>query len=600
MKRFSNKLIVLLALALVFAFAAPMLAADNVTITVLGTSDMHGRIYAYDYATASYDDDTGFAKVWTLVKAERAQNPNLILIDNGDTTQDNLAELFNAEAVHPMIQALNFMKYDAWELGNHEFNFGLDFLNKNIAAFQGKVLAANIYKADGSRFVNPYVIVERGGVRVAIVGLITPHIPRWEASNPDHFAGLSFNDPLEEAKKVVKELEGKYDVLIGTFHMGDTVEYTETDGAAVIAQALPEFDVIFAGHKHSKFDNKEVNGVKIVEPGFAGAAVAKVDIALSKNGEAWKVETVTAKNLETKPAAEDKEILDLFAKVHEGSLGEANKVVGQISADFIARVDYITGANTVTTIPTSQIEDSSVIDLINEVQMFYAKAEISSAALFNFGSNLKQGPFKKKDVAFIYKYDNTLIGTHITGKNLKAYMEWSATYYNTYKSGDLIPSFNATIPGYNYDMFSGISYEIDITKPAGQRITNVVFQGQPIQDDKVYKLALNNYRFGTLLSLGFVKAEDKFFDSYETYQDAGRVRDLIIKYVIEQKGGVINPTVDNNWKIVGADYNHPYREDVFELVRKGLITVPMSENGRTPAVKSLNIYELMAEGKFSM
>jgi 2',3'-cyclic-nucleotide 2'-phosphodiesterase/3'-nucleotidase len=149
-------------------------------------------------------------------------------------------------------------------------------------------------------------------------------------------------------------------------------------------------------------------------------------------------------------------------------------------------------------------------------------------------------------------------------------------------------------------MFSGVSYEIDITKDAGQRIKNVLIQGQPIQEDKVYKLAVNNYRFGTLISLGLIKATDKYFDSYEQYQDAGRVRDLIIKFVVEQKGGVINPTVDNNWKLVGADYNHPYREDVFELVRQGVILVPMSENGRTPAVKSLNVYELMAEGKLSL
>lgn len=599
MTNLKNRLsLVTLVLAMLVAFVTPIFAADqNVTVTVLDTSDIHGHIYPYEYAIDSAKADSGLVKIMTLVKQERANNPNTILIDGGDMLQDNLVELFNNEPVHPMIEAMNFMQYDAWELGNHEFNFGLNFLTKNMAAFQGKVLAANIYKDNGTRFANPYVIINKGGVRVAIVGLITPNIPKWEASTPDHFAGLTFTDPVDEAKKVIKELEGKYDVLIGLIHMGDTTEYTATDGIEPIAKACPQFNVIFSGHKHSTYDNKDFNGVKVLEPGSTGAALGKADITLVKNGETWKVQTVALKNLSTKTVVEDKDMMDKFAKIHQASLAEANKVVGEVTADFIPRVDYITGKDTVTTIPTSQIEDTAVIDVINEVQLFFAKADISSAALFNFGSNLKQGPFKKKDVAFIYKYDNTLVGVNITGKNLKAYMEWSMSYYNTYKSGDVTPSFNATIPGYNYDMFSGITYEVDITKEAGKRVQNVLFNGQPLDDNKVYKLAVNNYRMGTLLQLGLIKASDKYYDSFELMGDAGRIRDLIIKYVVEQKGGKITPVKDNNWKLVGADFNHPYAEMVFDMVRNGELTVPMSENGRTPAVKALNVYELMSQGK---
>ncbi|MCK4260672.1 MAG: 5'-nucleotidase C-terminal domain-containing protein [Halanaerobiales bacterium] len=598
MTRLKKKLFVLmLVLTMLVVIVLPSLATEEQIITILGTSDLHGRIYPYYYATDSNDSDAGLAKIQTLIKAERALNPEAILVDAGDLLQDNLADLFNDDPVHPMIQVFNYIKYDTWTLGNHEFNYGLDFLNKNIAAFNGNVLAANIYKEDGTRYVKPYAIFNRNGVRVAIVGLITPHIPKWEASNPDHFKGLTFVDPVEEAKKVVKELEGKYDVLVGVFHMSDTSEYTKTDGANAVATACPEFSVIYTGHKHAKFDDKEVNGVKIIEPGQFGAALGKAEIKLSKSGDVWTIESVTTTNLETKPVDADQELLNKFASVHKASLAEANKVVGEVTADFIDRVDYITGEDKVTTIPTSQIQDTAVIDIINTVQMFYADADIASAALFNIGSNLKKGPFKKKDAAYIYKYDNTLIGVKITGKNLKAYMEWSMNYYNTYKPGDITVSFNPKVRAYNYDMFAGVTYDVDISKDAGNRVTNLKFNEKSVQDDQVYKLAINNYRFGTLLKEGFVKDEDKYFDSYEKYQDDGRVRDLIIRYLQEEKNGILNPEIDNNWKIIGADLESPYKEIIFTMVRKGEITIPFTEDGRTPNIVALNVIELKAEGK---
>ncbi|MFZ5969378.1 MAG: 5'-nucleotidase C-terminal domain-containing protein [Bacillota bacterium] len=600
MGKLSRKYSVLLAiiLTLVLAVSSVGFAAEPETkaITVLVTSDLHGHIYPHDYATDSEDPSSGFAKLYTLIKQEREKNPNTILLDNGDTVQDNSADLFNHLPVHPMVQAMNFMGYDTWTIGNHEFNFKKDFLEKNIAGFDKAVLAANVYKADGTRFVKPYEIIVKDGVRVAVVGLMPPHVPQWEASSPSHFEGLTFTQPIDEAKKVVKELEGKYDVLVGAFHLGFEGEYG-SQGADAIAEALPEFSVIFLGHAHAKFHDKEVNGVKFIEPGAYGSALAKADIKVQKDGDAWKVVEVTPANIETKTAAADQEILDKFKFVHEESLADANKVVGKISANFIERPDYITGADAITTMPTAQLEDTAVIDLINDVQMHYADAEISSAALFNFGSNLKQGDFKKKDVAYIYKYPNTLVGTKITGENLKKYMEWSASYYNTYKDGDVTISFNPEIRGYNYDMFSGVTYDIDVSQPAGSRIKNLMFNGKPIEDNTVYKLAVNNYRFGTLLSLKLVTAEDKYYDSYAIMQDAGRIRDLIIKYTQEVKNGVLTPAVDNNWKIIGANLEHPQKETIFEMVRKGELKIPTSEDGRTLNVKALNVKELNLEDK---
>lgn len=601
---FFNKkagLVVLMLLLVIGLLVNPVSAnaeeTEKVTITILGTTDLHGRIYPHDYATDSEDSDAGFAKIQTLVEQERGNNPNVILIDCGDTVQDNSAELFNDLPIHPMVECMNTMKYDVWIIGNHEFNFEKSFLDKNIKTFNNAVLAANIYKEDGSRFVEPYTIIEKNGVRVAIIGLMPPHVPTWEASAPEHFEGLSFTDPLEETKKVIKELEGKYDVLVGAFHLSKDGEHGSTGGKD-IAEACPEFDAIFLGHAHAKL-NEEMNGVKVLEPGNYGWALAKTDIQLAKNGDKWEVESVEATNLETKSVESNKEILDKFEFVHKESVENANKIVGQITDDFIKNPDYITGDSEITTIPTAQVEDTSVIDLINEVQMFYSKSEISSAALFNFGSNLNKGDFKNKDVAFIYKYPNTLNGVNITGENLKKYMEWSASYYNTYKDGDVTISFNPEIRGYNYDMFSGMTYDINISKEAGNRVENVLIAGEPLDEAKIYKLALNNYRLGTLQSNGWVTAEDVYYDSYKELQDAGRIRDLIIKYVKEEQDGNISPKVDNNWKIIGTNIDKEKQEMVFEKVRNGELKIPTSEDGRTLNVVALNYDQLLAEGKLS-
>jgi 2',3'-cyclic-nucleotide 2'-phosphodiesterase/3'-nucleotidase len=596
MKKQYKALSIVLTLILVFGLLfSYVFAADTTTITILGTADLHGRIYPHDYATDTVDSDTGLAKIATLVKQERTIDPDALLIDCGDTVQDNSAELFNDLPIHPMIEGLNFLNYDVWVIGNHEFNFEKAFLDKNVATFKNTVLSSNILKTDGTYYVKPYEIFEVNGIRIAFIGLTPPNITLWEASAPEHFEGLTFPGTVEQSKKCIAELEGKYDVLIGAFHLGPDGEHGY-EGSETIAEACPEYSVIFAAHAHSKY-NEVTNGVHIIEPGPWGWALAKAVIKLEKSGDKWEVVDVTTENLETKPVDPDPEVLAKFKFVHDQSVADANLIVGEITADFISSPDYITGEAEITTMPTSQLVDTSVIDLINEVQMFYTEADVSSAALFNFGSNLLKGPFKKKDVAFIYKYPNTLVGTKITGANLKKYMDWSASYYNTWKEGDVTISFNPDIRGYNYDMFSGMTYEVNLSKPAGERVENILINGQPLVDNNVYRLSLNNYRFGTLLGLGLVTMDDRYYDSYDIMQDAGRIRAMIVQYVQEEKDGVLTPTVDNNWKITGVDLGSPLRENIFDMVRKGELTIPTSEDGRTLNIKALNVYELMEEGK---
>ncbi|MEL3899215.1 bifunctional metallophosphatase/5'-nucleotidase [Treponema phagedenis] len=569
--------------------------ADEVRLVFGATADVHGRLYPYDYAITEEDPDAGYSKTYTIVKEMRAKYPNMVLMDVGDTVQDNSAELFNDLETHPMIQAMNYMDYDIWVLGNHEFNFEKEFLVRNIKNFKGAVVTANIYNtADNSSFVLPYQLLNIEGVRVAVVGLVPPHIPMWEASSPSHFKGLSFEEPLTAVRKTVDSLKGQYDVLVGAFHLGRNPEYGSQGSAFSIAEAIPEFDLIFGGHEHARYVTEVAgkNGDKtwVLEPGCYGWALAVGEITVKKQNDTWKVVSVKAENKETEKIESDSELEKEFRFVHDESLADANTVIGNVTEDFIKRVDYITGKEEVTTMPTIQLEDTALIDFINEVQLKVAKADVASVAAFRADINLKKGSFKKKDVAFIYKYNNTLMGVNMSGENLLKYMEWSARYYNTTKEGDVTISFDPNIRAYNYDMFDGITYNIDISKPAGSRIVDAKINGAPIDPKKIYKVAVNNYRFGTLQKLGLATPEDVYFDSYETMQDAGRIRDLIVQHVKQKKN--ISPKVNNNWKLIGFNDRVEGREAVLEKIRKGEITIPRSKDGRTPNVKSINIKDI--------
>ena len=558
------------------------------TIRVAATSDVHGRIYPYDYAIDGKDDDAGLAKVSTIVNSLRAENPNMILMDDGDTVQDNSSELFNDLEVHPMVEAMNSIGYDIWTLGNHEFNFEKEFIERNISNFNGTVLSANIKnKKDGSNYVNPYQIFNVNGARVAVIGVIPPYVPMWESSSPSHFKGLEFDEILKSVQETVKELDGQYDILVGSFHMGREDEY---GGAGIydLANKVPEFDVIFGGHEHAKYV-ENINNTPIVEPGFAGWAVSKADIHVKKEDGKWVVKGIDVENIQTKTIEADQKILDEFKYVDDQAKAVANTVIGKVSETFIARPDFITGEDKVTTMPTAQLQPNAVIDLINDVQLKYAGADVSSAAFFKAEANLKAGNFHNKDVANIYKYANTLVGVNMTGENLLKFMEWSMSYYNTWNEGDVTISFNEDVRGYNYDMFAGVNYKVDLSKDAGNRVVNPTINGEAIDPAKIYKVAVNNYRFGTLTKNGWATSEDKYYDSYETMQDAGRIRDLIIKYTKEEKNGKLDPVVHNNWEIIGVKLDYPERDAIYEMIREGKIVIPRSADGRTLNVKSINL-----------
>ena len=587
MRKSAHKCIVALVLTVAMAVSLVLPAAaaeeESKTVTILQTSDLHGMVNPYDYASNKVSK-TSLAHAATIIKAERSKDPNLLLLDTGDTTQANYIQEFLNENPNPIIGALNYLDYDAWTLGNHEFNFGFSYVTKEISEFEGVTLAGNIYKADGSRWIDAYHIFDVDGVKVAVFGIDAPHVPQWEKTDPTHYDNMSFTSPMEETGKILKELDGKADVVIGSIHYGLEREYG-TEGVQALAETYGDrIDALLIGHAHAVVD-ETIGGIPVLEPGSNGQYVSKVTITLTGSGSGWTVDksATTGELLDCSAVTPDADFLAEFKSLHEKSLAMASREVGQVGKTFLDPVELLPG------IPNAIIQDNPVIDLINKVQMEQTGADVSLAALFDSSSNLEAGPFLHRDSVKIYKYDNTLFAVKVTGKQLKAIMERQAGgFFNQYQSGDVTVSFNPNIRMYNYDEFAGVNYEIDISKPEGQRIQNVTYQGKPLSDTQTLVLALNNYRYGGLVSAGLLNESDVVYEG-------GAVRDMITDYVASLQGPLM-PECDNNWKIVGADLSDPQKDLIYEKVRSGEIAIPVSEDGRTPNVASLNGPALRASG----
>ena len=587
MRKNAHKYIIALVLTVTMAVGLVLPAAaaveESKTVTILQTSDLHGMVNPYDYASNKVSK-TSLAHAATIIKAERSKDPNLLLLDTGDTTQANYIQEFLNENPNPIIGALNYLDYDAWTLGNHEFNFGFSYVTKEISEFEGVTLAGNIYKADGSRWIDAYHIFDVDGVKVAVFGIDAPHVPQWEKTDPTHYDNMSFTSPMEETGKILKELDGKADVVIGSIHYGLEGEYG-TEGVRALAETYGDrIDALLIGHAHAVVD-ETIGGIPVLEPGSNGQYVSKVTITLTGSGSGWTVDksATTGELLDCSAVTPDADFLAEFKSLHEKSLAMASREVGQVGKTFLDPVELLPG------IPNAIIQDNPVIDLINKVQMEQTGADVSLAALFDSSSNLEAGPFLHRDSVKIYKYDNTLFAVKVTGKQLKAIMERQAGgFFNQYQSGDVTVSFNPNIRMYNYDEFAGVNYEIDISKPEGQRIQNVTYQGKPLSDTQTLVLALNNYRYGGLVSAGLLNESDVVYEG-------GAVRDMITDYVASLQGPLI-PECDNNWKIVGADLSDPQKDLIYEKVRSGEIAIPVSEDGRTPNVASLNGPALRASG----
>lgn len=562
---------------------------ETMDLQILATSDLHGKFDPWDYALNEESKSGSMAQIATAIKELRTENT--LLVDAGDTIQDNSADLFFDEEIHPMVLAMNEMKYDVWVTGNHEYNFGGDVLKKIISQQKAAVLTGNVKDAEGNPLADGYTIIEKNGVKIGVIGMVTPNITRWDSANLE---GWTVTDPVEETKKIISEIKDQTDVLIAVMHMGMNNEYeVKNSGATDLANACPELDLIVASHEHQLIPGEEVNGVLVVMNKNSAATLAEVHLILEKQEDgSWDVVDRTSESLDMSKYAPDEELMTKLAPYDERAREDAAVVIGRLEGGDLAP------ENEIAEIPTAQIQDTALIDLINEVQMYYTDADVSAAALFNMNANLKVGDIRKCDTALVYKYANTLYKLEMTGAQLKQYMEWTASYYNTWKPKDLTISFNPDMRAYQYDMFAGVNYEINIANEPGSRIQNLTWpDGTPVKDEDVFTIAVNNYRASSqLLTAGEVYKEGDALPKLleiDVRGEVGGVRELIGLYINEVKGGVLTPSLDNNWKIVGNDWDAAKHDEAVKLLKEGKLTIPSSEDGRTPNVKSITEADLV-------
>ncbi|HEY8306725.1 MAG TPA: 5'-nucleotidase C-terminal domain-containing protein [Lapillicoccus sp.] len=508
------------------------------TLTVLGTTDLHGNVYNWDYyKNAEYDDtqhrDIGVAKAATLIKAVRAEvgAGNTITLDAGDTIQGTPLAYYYAKiepitngTMHPMAQAMNSVGYDAAALGNHEFNYGLDLLRAFDAQCNHPLLSANTVDWNtGAPLFPPYIIktVKVPGqkpLRVGILGLVTPGVAIWDKANVQGKA--KFPGIVEQAKIYVPRLKAAgADVIVVSCHSGpvtsssygDALPYPE-NASRLLAEQVADIDAILVGHAHIDFNQIVTNTstgkkVLLVEPLYWGMRVARMDIPMAKVKGQWVVDDTalvgTVYDANTVP--EDAEIARIIRPAHVKVLAYVNGVIGTSKQAMSAA--------------TSRYEDTAAMDFINYVQADAVRKALagtadattpmlSIAAPFNKAAAIPAGDVTVRDVAGLYIYDNTLLGIKFTGAQVLAYLEFSAQYFEKVASAGPFAADAVTnaptgtapngTPDYNYDIMGGLdaplTYDIDIAQPVGSRIKNLRYAGAPVTSNQAFVIAINNYR----------------------------------------------------------------------------------------------------------
>ncbi|EJL6823449.1 TPA: bifunctional metallophosphatase/5'-nucleotidase [Vibrio cholerae] len=592
-----KKTILTSAIALSFAF--PVLAAngDIHNVTILGTSDLHGHFMPWDYSADKLNLSGSLSQIATKVKTIRQEQPNVILVDAGDTIQGNFVETFKDEAIDPMMLGFNEMKYDVWVLGNHEFDFGLKVLNRSLTQFKGRSLAGNIQRPDGNPFLPGYTIIERGGIKIGVIGMDTP-MTQVFAEGTNRLEGMTFTNPTLEVQKIIKQIDPQVDAIVLVAHMGLENENDITNtGVTDIANGNPELDAIVAGHMHTLIDKAVVNGVIITEPDKYGRALSRIDLQFEEQNGKFTLINKDSLTYKIKDITSDSRMESLYEPYHKRLREMANREIAQLSGVNLVPENEIRG------IPQVHVQDTGISALFQEASFFYApKANVIALQIDNDNAKLDVGSIKAKDIAYNYQYAGGEITVYqMTGKELKQYMEWSAGYFNSVKPGDVTYSFNPERRASKYstnDFFAGVTYTIDLTQPAGERITDLKFaDGTPVKNNSEIRLGMNSYRMGHLTKKGGVLEGQQFpvlFDTEAEYgEEQGTIRNLTIRYLTEQKQGKYEGKAMQRWKLSGLEGFEKEREIVKELINSGKMDVPASADGRYTNIESINVQDLI-------
>lgn len=539
-------------------------------ITILETTDVHGVILPYDFVEGE-KLDASMAGVSGYLKRIRTKGNSVILLDNGDNLQGQPEEYYynfiDTISTHFNSEVMNYLGYDAVTIGNHDIETGHQVYDRIRLEYRFPILAANAVDIrSGEPYFKPYAIIRRNGFKIAVLGMITPAIPKWLP--PELYSGIEFRDMVETAKQWMPIiLNEKPDLVVGLFHSGwnrsgnkvNTGDFPDENGSAAVAYNIPGFDLIFNGHDHSTVNEKFVNcsgdTVLILDGGSRSEKIARADITFSarKNNGKRSVRA-SGSIINTKDYPSDREFLDRFSDRNSVIGSYVKKVIG-VSQSSISTRDAYFGS-------------SAFVDLIHSVQLGITGADISFASPLSFDVKISKGPVTVGDMFKLYRFENLLYTLNMTGAEILKYLEYSYTgWIHTMKGpDDLMLKFRLDRDGkpllvggrarlenqsYNFDSAAGIDYTVDVSKPEGSRIKIISFSdGRPFATDKSYKVAVNSHRgngggghFGEGAGLSPGELRSRLISSTEK-----DLRYYIMKYIENKK--VIEPEPLNDWKFI--------------------------------------------------
>ena len=575
MKRFACVYVWLLCLVLSIAAQEKV-----VKLKIVQTSDVHGNYYPYNFITRK-DWQGSLARIYAFVEKEREQyKENLILLDNGDILQGQPTAYYynyiDTVSPHLCAEIMNYMKYDAGNMGNHDVETGRAVLDRWINSCDFPLLGANIIDiSTGEPHLPPYKVMERDGVKIVILGMITPAIPAWLSENL--WKGLRFDDMEETAHKWMKIIREKEnpDLMIGLFHAGQEAfkmsgKYNENASLSV-AKNVPGFDIVLMGHDHARECKKVMNvagdSVLVIDPASNGIVLSNIDVTLKLKDGKVRSKDIKGVLTETKDYGISEDFMKNFAPQYDTVRNFVSKKIGTFTESISTRPSFF--------------GSSAFIDLIHTLQLEITGAEISFAAPLSFDAKINKGDVFVSDMFNLYKYENMLYMMTLSGKEIKDYLEMSYFMWtNRMKSLDdhLLWFKEKRREGaedrasfqnfsFNFDSASGIIYTVDVTKPQGEKITIIsMADGSPFLMDKIYKVALNSYRGnggGELLTKGSGIPQEKLKERiiFSTDKD---LRFYLMNYI--EKKGTMDPKALNQWKFVPEKWTVPAAERDYKFL----------------------------------
>ena len=541
------------------------LKKKEVSIKILGTSDVHGRVMAWNYAADEEDKSGSYAQISTLVKKIRKKNKNVILVEVGDAIQDNWIEKFAMTPKHPIPEILNYMGYDIFVPGNHEFNFGMPTLSNILRDMKFKKLTANLYyhenaendtnfSKDKSRYLDATTIIEKEGVKIGIIGLSTPMSAQFE-EDTGYLNDFYFVSPIKEAQKQIKKLkEEGANAIVVVAHMGIENEngIPET-GVRDLANAVPEIDVIVAGHMHQNIPKEIINGVLITEPHRYGTFVSEVDLKFEIDGKNIKLISKDSTTVPVKNEESDEKIEEIYKPFHHRLCVIADEEIGETLNDMVPKEKHHG-------VSAAFGKDTGMSSFITDVELYYSGADVVSFAYNYENVRLDKGKIRRKDIVYNYRYTGGDVTIYeMTGKQLKDYMEWAADYFDTIQSGDTEYRYNSERANGKYvtfDIFGGVKYKIDLRNEKGNKITNLMLvNGIKITPNMKLKVGMNAYRFEQLARKGGIFDGQNIPVLWASKEAIGNIKgtiqNMMIDYIRNVKNGVIEGKSHNNWEIIG-------------------------------------------------